>query len=221
LTTEITIIVGPTSAEITAADAALNADARYEGVPNTTYELKLTRPVPDANQVTMVLNIRYNDAGMAASEESSIRIFRLTGSSWGSALTDSNTPGADSNIAQVYLGSLSVFRCIIMDPVSGDLSRVRAFPNPFIPYDGDANTGTAYNGAANTGITFLGLTSIANLKIFTLDGVLVDEENFFGVGSCQWDAKNSQGQECASGMYFYLVTAEGGGIAKGMICIIR
>ena len=161
----------------------------------------MTRAADTPTLVNMILSIKYGDTGMTAGEERSIRIWRLNGSAW-ELLTDSNTPNSSTNVAMVYLGSLSIFRCIITDPVANDLSRVRAFPNPFIPYDGDANTGVAYNGAANSGITFLGLTGTANLKIYTLDGILVDAEQLSDQGSAQWDARNNRGDECASGVYF-------------------
>lgn len=218
--TEVTIRSNPSSSALTAADQQLATMATWQGVTSTTYEVSLTRAADTPTQVDMLLNIRYGDTGMTATEEASVRIMRLVGNSW-SELTDSNTPSTATNVAQVALGSLSFFRCILTNPVFDDLNNVRVFPNPFIPHDGDANTGSVYTGAINTGITFVGLTGNAKIRIFTLDGTLVDAEEVGGSGNWQWDAKNSRGQECASGTYFYLITNSGGGLAKGTLCIIR
>ncbi len=218
--TAITIIKNPTSASITAADNTLASMATWEGVPATSYEVSLTRAADTPTLETMLLNIRYGDMGMTAREESSLRIMRLNGSSW-ELLTTGNTPLTTTNIAQVLLGRLSIFRCIITDPVSSDLNRVKVYPNPFVPYDDDANTGVPYTGAVNTGITFTGLTGSAKIQIFTLDGILVDAVDATNQGNWQWDARNSAGQECASGIYLYMVTDGGGGLAKGKLCIIR
>lgn len=220
--TAVTINPIPTDASLAAAEAELASNVLLEGVDSTTFQVLGTNA---ALAGEAILAIGYNEVGMKAAEEASIRMYKVVGNSWisVSSIAGVGATGTDAtaNICRANLPSLSFYRLIITAPVANDLSRVRVYPNPFIPYDDNTDNGAVYTGAAGTGVTFIGLTDNCEISIFTLDGTLLDRVNVLDAGGYQWDAKNDHGDECASGIYFYLVTDAGGGMAKGTLCIIR
>lgn len=92
---------------------------------------------------------------------------------------------------------------------------VIVYPNPYKPYDGDSTT-----GYAGSGIIFDGLTKDVKIRIFTISGRLVREIDITTDGSFQYDVRNDDGEELASGVYIYIIT-NGKEISKGKFAIIR
>lgn len=92
---------------------------------------------------------------------------------------------------------------------------VIVYPNPYKPYDGDSTT-----GYAGSGIIFDGLTKDVKIRIFTISGRLVREIDITTDGSFQYDVRNDEGEELASGVYIYIIT-NGREISKGKFAIIR
>jgi hypothetical protein len=85
---------------------------------------------------------------------------------------------------------------------------VTNYPNPFHP--GEAPTTIAYKLSDNATVT---------LSIYTLSGGLVYQERFdastpgglAGLNEVQWDGRNGNGTQVASGGYILVIEAEGNG----------
>jgi len=89
-----------------------------------------------------------------------------------------------------------------------DFSSVRAFPNP---WRSDRHV---------SAVTFdhLPTSAATTLKIFTISGQHV--RTLTGTQSISWDLNNTSGQRVASGVYLYLLTANGQK-KIGKIAVIR
>ena len=74
--------------------------------------------------------------------------------------------------------------------------KVRAFPNPWR---------SDLDGSQPLTIDGLPASVTTTVRIFTLTGELV--RTLGGVQSVQWDLRNNAGSRVASGVYFYLATA--------------
>ncbi len=75
------------------------------------------------------------------------------------------------------------------------------YPNPFMPNDQDANT-----GSWNTGVTFLNVAEETAVRIYTLAGELVRDSGPTDDAEWVWDGCNAAGTRVASGMYIYVAT---------------
>ncbi|MBN1621957.1 MAG: fibronectin type III domain-containing protein [Endomicrobiales bacterium] len=92
---------------------------------------------------------------------------------------------------------------------STDLSDAFAFPVPYIPSRGDDK------------ITFTNLSSMAEIKIFTISGELVKQiDHSNGDPQFEWDVKNEQGEDLFSGVYLYIIKNDED-IKKGKLMVIR
>ena len=90
-----------------------------------------------------------------------------------------------------------------------DLSELKVFPNPYKPSEGHSS------------IVFLNLPELESIKIYTITGELVKEiKEQIGIRA-NWDGKNDNGSEAASGVYIYLVTTEEGDKDTGRIVVVR
>lgn len=86
-----------------------------------------------------------------------------------------------------------------------ELSEIYAYPNPF-----KVELGTEK-------VTFAHLPFGAEIKIFTTSGELIKELD----STNQWDGRNQSGKYVASGVYLYVVKAEGKENSIGKIALIR
>ena len=94
-----------------------------------------------------------------------------------------------------------------------DLGSIIAYPNPFYPKE------ESYITFKNTATETMPIGK-NTCKIFDLNGQLVielKENRFF---EFEWNGKNSSGNDCASGIYFYLIGTNQGA-KKGKFVIIR
>ncbi|MBI4064301.1 MAG: hypothetical protein HY401_08395 [Elusimicrobia bacterium] len=93
-------------------------------------------------------------------------------------------------------------------PAASDLSNALVYPVPYVPNDGNSDNGKPFNPAdSNSGILFDNLTGAVKIQIYTVSGELVWEKvTDNSSGKVQWDAKNSSGQDVASGGYIALLT---------------
>ncbi len=89
------------------------------------------------------------------------------------------------------------------------LGSITPIPNPYI------NNGSAYMKFGETG-----LVSDADIRIFTVSGLLVRKLGFLEAAGVGWDGKNSSGQRVASGVYYITVTAPDGKTSRGKIAVI-
>jgi len=79
-------------------------------------------------------------------------------------------------------------------------------PNPFIPNDRKANTGSWMEG-----VTFSNPAPQAvEVKIYTLAGELIAEGTLPTRGEWIWNGRNQKGNKVASGIYLYIVTGPSG-----------
>jgi hypothetical protein len=94
---------------------------------------------------------------------------------------------------------------------ASSLSGAFAYPNPFKPASSTVNV-----------ITFSGLTTGAKVQIFTSAGEPVFDEDADPLnGQATWRAVNKEGQDVASGVYFYLITDTAGNKKEGKLAVIR
>ncbi len=120
------------------------------------------------------------------------------------------------------------------NPATTDLSRVKVVPNPYIgsavwnnPIPSDADPWQHR-------LQFINLPADAKIKIFTLDGDLVDEivageqarrgEAFIGASSpgvAEWDLITRNNQEAAPGIYMFVVDSPTAGQKIGKFVIVR
>jgi len=98
---------------------------------------------------------------------------------------------------------------------AADLRDAYLFPNPFKP-----NSPGRFQAA---GITFSHLPAEATISVFAITGRQVAKlhKTDGTVDSYKWNVTNSDGQKLASGVYLYLITAPGGGKARGKFAVIR
>ena len=95
---------------------------------------------------------------------------------------------------------------------SGMLDLAHPFPNPFKPN----------SGLGHTAVTFTALTSGAKLQIFNVAGEPVfDKEAAAGASTIIWNAVDDDGQDVASGIYYFLITDSAGQKKDGKIAVIR
>jgi hypothetical protein len=87
------------------------------------------------------------------------------------------------------------------------LQHVYVYPNPFISSEGHDK------------FTFMRLTETGTIKIYNLVGELVRAISIIN-GTAEWNAKNDEGEDVASGVYVYVVKGEGH-ITRGKIVVIK
>jgi parallel beta-helix repeat protein len=130
-----------------------------------------------------------------------------------------------SNTAENYAG-FSVFRIITSGfSTSGTADETVVYPNPFVPTDGNDNTGF-YGSADRAGIHFgagpdRGFPPNTTIKIYTIRGQLVDKETTNSGGIIQWDAHTENGDPAASGVYIYRIEVPNRGDKVGKFAIVR
>lgn len=119
-------------------------------------------------------------------------------------------------------GHFSLFG--LFAPSAVDLDRVRVYPNPFVPNDGADDNGKAFSASDPfSGVIFDNITQAARIQVFTVSGQLVWETTVSNTsGKIQWDGRNSNGREVASGGYIAVIgdTATGRKAVR-KIAIIR
>jgi hypothetical protein len=106
---------------------------------------------------------------------------------------------------------------------SVDLSNVVIGPNPFRPNDGNAATGLPFTGAVGTGIYFSNLPAGVKIEVFTITGRRVMEfQTAASTGQIQWDVRNQDGRDVASGVYLYRIQdLATGQVRTGKLTVIR
>ena len=93
--------------------------------------------------------------------------------------------------------------------IAPNLERLIVYPSPFKP------------GAGHSYITFEALTQEVTIRIFSLSGELVREEQVSGQYRWDWDVKNTEGKEVARGTYLWVVTNPEGDKKTGKIAVIK
>lgn len=98
------------------------------------------------------------------------------------------------------------------------LDKVYVVPNPFI-----SKSGFAGGGEVDSQIGFYGLPDECTIRIFSYSGQLIETiEHTVPVYSTAWFQTTKNGQEIASGIYFYVVTVPTTGeVFKGKFVVIK
>jgi hypothetical protein len=92
--------------------------------------------------------------------------------------------------------------------VSGSLDSVLVYPNP-------------YRTGSGAGVYFAGLVGTEQIRIYTLDGNLVRSFNANGSTSYNWNSSNTAGNQCAPGVYLYVITNASGQKKVGKLALIN
>jgi hypothetical protein len=157
----------------------------------------------------------------------SLRVMRHPGTPGGAweatATTASKDPTATTaGWLQVQTTRFSIFRLTGVAAAANLLNAVVA-PNPFRPNDGDPATGLPYTGAAGTGIYFSDLPMQVKIEVYTISGRKVMEfQTTNSTGQIQWDVRNRDGVDVASGVYLYRIQDLATGQVKtGKLTVIR
>lgn len=107
-----------------------------------------------------------------------------------------------------------------LDPIT-DVPQIYAVPNPYRSGSSQYATENYHNYPDNK-MRFVNVPATCNLKIYTPAGDIVWEySQTDGNGNIEWDTRNSQGEEVASGIYLYRVRGVDGDSVHGRIIIIR
>ncbi|MCK4419965.1 S8 family serine peptidase, partial [Candidatus Aerophobetes bacterium] len=93
--------------------------------------------------------------------------------------------------------------------LSDSLEDLIVYPNPF------------NLSKEHTQISFDRLTIDARIRIFTLTGRLLKEEEVSWQYDWIWDVRNMEGEELARGIYLWIVTNSAGGRKIGKIAIVK
>ncbi len=108
-------------------------------------------------------------------------------------------------------------------PLGSDLDDVEVYPVPYVPNDADPYNGKPYvAGDFDTGIVFDGLPASAGIKIYTLTGQLVAHfSSSNSSGKLQWNVKNDDGKDAASGGYLAVISSPGHKAAVKKLLVVR
>lgn len=97
------------------------------------------------------------------------------------------------------------------------MGKIYAVPNPFIKTSGFGGGGEDVDK-----IGFYGLPAKCTIRIFSYSGQLIETiQHDNALYSNEWFQVTRNGQEIASGIYFYVVTSSEGEIAKGKFVVIK
>ncbi len=120
------------------------------------------------------------------------------------------------------------------NPATNSLDRVKVVPNPYIGSAVWNNTLPSDSEPWEHRLQFINLPADATIKIFTLDGDLVDEiragegvrksSSFIGetgAGVAEWDLITRNNQEAAPGIYLFVVQSPCCGEKVGKFVIVR
>ena len=100
-------------------------------------------------------------------------------------------------------------------PTEAALARVHPVPDPYYAVGPFSLT------AATEPLRFVNLPDQATIRIYTTSGVLVRVlEHRDGSGEASWDLRSRSGRFVAGGVYFYHVSAPGGGAAVGRLTLV-
>jgi hypothetical protein len=132
------------------------------------------------------------------------------------------TVDAGQKIATGLTRHFSLFT-LVGGGTAANLAGLRVTPNPFRPNDGNPATGRAYDGTAGSGVYFLNLPRQVRIEVYTITGAKVTTfSTTNSTGQIQWDARNEDRRDAASGHYFYIVTDLATGERQtGRLAVIR
>ncbi|TPW21422.1 MAG: hypothetical protein FD126_709, partial [Elusimicrobia bacterium] len=108
-------------------------------------------------------------------------------------------------------------------PAAAGLSDFRIYPSPYKPGGGNADEGRPFSaGDPNSGIVFDNLPADVDVEVFAVTGQRVTRfSQRGGTGRVQWDVRNEDGRDVASGVYVAVVSSPGQSAVVGKFAVIR
>lgn len=168
------------------------------------------------------ISIPYDDQNLTC-PESDLGIFRYD-VSLGAWIQEHEDFHLDTvrNIASVKVRHFTDF-AVFGVTVGANLDAVLIYPNPYVPYDGDPQTGSPFvRGDNTTGIIFKNVTSSVDIDIYNVAGRKVASIRASNTGgNVQWDARTDDGREAASGVYIAVLKAPNGQQVVKKFMVIR
>lgn len=181
---------------------------------NSTLELALPYADSDPNN---------DNVGTTAVAERTLGIYH-----WDDALrvwVKEPTSAVDpvANVVRAKVRHFTIFAVLAGQAAAANLQSLVIYPNPWVPLDGRNANGKSFDAADPTsGIIFDSLPTTASIEIYNAAGRRVAT---FSKNSAearyQWDARNDEGRDLASGVYIAVVKSRSGEIATRKIMIIR
>jgi subtilisin family serine protease len=108
-------------------------------------------------------------------------------------------------------GSLFQSSSILISESAKNLDDAYVYPNPF----------KGKGAAGGNGVYFAALPTIATIRIFTVNGVMLKKIEHNGpTGFVEWDLKNDAGDAIASGAYLYTIESNGDKVV-GKLAVVR
>jgi len=113
----------------------------------------------------------------------------------------------------ILLFAFSIIFCTEYGLYAADII---AAPNPWVPEGGKPATGTLAGG-----INFKNLPASGMLYIYTISGNLVLKQQLSNAaGTFNWNGKNGDGSDVASGVYLWVVTSAAA-TRTGKLVVVR
>ena len=190
--------------------------SRFTGTLTTPVTVKV--PYADANNDGIV------DGTSPPVPASTLKLYVLNEATAQWDAIPGSTVDTTHHLVIGQISHLSIFNAFGTGSVAAaNLDAVRVYPVPFKPNSGDPNQGVPYApGNPNSGIVFGNLPAQVTIKIYTVTGKLVAEfSTNDSLGSLQWDARNSVGQDVASGGYMAVITSPGQTRVVKKLLVIR
>ena len=167
---------------------------------NFASALTVRVPYPDADSNDLV------DGSAPAVRAETLKLYVLNEASRNWDEVPGSTVDKVNKVVTAQVSHLSIFTAFGVSAAS-DLSKARVYPNPYRPNGGNPDFGQAFAaGNMNSGIIFDQLTDEVAIRIYTVSGRLVAEmKTAKSSGKLQWDARNTAGEDVASGGYVALI----------------
>ncbi|PCI36288.1 MAG: hypothetical protein COB53_10055 [Elusimicrobia bacterium] len=173
--------------------------------------------------VPALLTMGYSDADVSGNglDEASleIRYYDIPTSAW-ITVEGAKTIDTVANTVSVNTPHFTTFG-LFGNAAAASLSTLRVYPVPYIPNDGNDDTGREFTPAdLNSGIVFKNLTADVQIDIYDVTGRRVWNVSGGTGADVQWDVRNADGREVASGVYFAVIKGGGTTITR-KIAVIR
>ena len=117
------------------------------------------------------------------------------------------------------INNTGVYALAELNMLQESLENFRVYPNPWVPLDGEDDTG--WETGDKPGITFDRLKPETEISIYTITGELIISNKIGALDeSWNWNGKNSLGNNVFSGVYIYVIKNQTE-VKTGKITIVR
>lgn len=159
------------------------------------------------------------DGTLVRAENAEIQVFDVPTNKWKKEFATS--VDKDKKTLTGFTPHFSLFAAFGV--VTTGLDQIRVYPNPYKPNAGNPDEGRTFSRADPlSGVVFDNLPAVVDIKIYTLTGRLVSAfGTTAGTGAVQWDGKNDNGEDVASGGYFAVITSPGQTTVIKKLAVIR